>query len=134
MSEASDQGELGAATFPLVQASFELAQSSGALLIRPAIRTSNDGQTFDTPVAIGSDTRNADGTAYGTTFVNLTTATNSKQLVQPGIKAKNDDASTGARTSTTVSRGRTCRTDRTDADTTRVGIAEDETIWRSTWT
>lgn len=26
--------------------------------------------------------------------------------------------------------GRACRTDRTDANTTRVGIAEDETNWR----
>lgn len=61
-----------AATSPLVRASFELAPSSGALLIRPAIRTRNDGITD------------------GASFVNLTTATHSQQLVQPGIEAKND--------------------------------------------
>ncbi len=72
--------------FQLVRAWFALAQSSGALPVRPAIRTRNDGTTFDTPVAIGSDTRNNDGITYGTVAVSHTSTTNGEQLVQPGVE------------------------------------------------
>jgi hypothetical protein len=82
-----------AATYQKVRPSFELSQSSGALLIRPAVRTSNDGLRFDQPVAIGAATRNTDGTTYGASFTDLTGTTDSKRLVQPGIEANNDSGS-----------------------------------------
>lgn len=73
-----------------VRASIEMAQNSGACKIRPALRMSNDGVTWDTPVAIGSDTRNSNGTTYGNTFNDMGTTTAAKQIVQYGVQAVND--------------------------------------------
>lgn len=75
--------------FQLVRPSIELSQSSGALIVRPAVRTSNDGSSWDTPVAIGSQTRSSNGITYGSAFEDMTSTTNAKQLVQPGIESKN---------------------------------------------
>ena len=72
-----------------LRASIELAQSSGLLLVRPAIRAGDDGSQWGTPVAVGGITRNADGTTYGTTFPDTTSTTDGKRLVQPGVEAQN---------------------------------------------
>jgi hypothetical protein len=73
----------------IVRPSVELAQSSGTLTVRPALRTSNDGVSWDTPVAIGGQTRTSNGITYGSAYVDMTATTDTKQLVQPGIEAKN---------------------------------------------
>lgn len=78
-----------ASTFQLLRPSIELAQSSGLLTIRPSLRTSNDGLAWDTPVPIGGQTRNANGITYGSAFTDMTSTTDSKQLVQPGVEVKN---------------------------------------------
>ncbi len=79
--------------FQLVRPSFELAQSSGLLTVRPALRTSNDGTTWDTPVAIGGQSRNTNGITYGSAYTDMTATTDGKQLVQPGVEVKNTSGS-----------------------------------------
>ena len=82
-------GPLDSSKISSVRASFEMAQSTGLCTIRPAIRMSNDGQTWDTPVAIGAQTQSADGTNYGTSFTDVSSTTQAKQLAQLGIECQN---------------------------------------------
>lgn len=72
-----------------VRPSFELAQSSGLLTVRSAVRTSDDGVAWDTPVAIGGHSRYTNGITYGSGFTDMTSTTDAKQLVQPGVEVKN---------------------------------------------
>lgn len=73
-----------------VRASWALDASTGNIEVRPAMRISNDGRTWDAPVPIGSPTpRSQDGTTWATGFDNIATTTESKALVQWGIQAKN---------------------------------------------
>ncbi len=79
----------------MVRASFALDSSTGSVEIRPALRISNDGITWDTPTVIGNPTpRSADGTTWGTAFVNVSSTTQTKALVQFGIQAKNTTGTT----------------------------------------
>lgn len=72
-----------------VRVSFEMANNSGDCKIRPVLRMSNDGVTWDSPVAIGTATLSDDGTTYGAVFENMATTTTAKQLVQFGIEVQN---------------------------------------------
>jgi hypothetical protein len=70
-----------------------LAQSSGNAKIRLALRMSNDGLTFDTPVAIGSLVAAAESSVFGTTYSDLASNLVSKRLVQFGIQCQNASGS-----------------------------------------
>lgn len=72
-----------------VRASFALEASSGALTIRPALQMSNDGVTWDTAVAIGTDTLTADGTNYADSYEDMSSTTQAKLYVRFGIQATN---------------------------------------------
>lgn len=76
-----------------VRVSFEMAQNTGLCKIRPALRMSNDGATWDTPQAIGAATRNSDGITYGAAFEDMSTYTEAKSFVQYGIEVENDSGS-----------------------------------------
>ena len=72
-----------------IRASFELRQSSGALLMAPALRMGNDGLTWDSAVQIGTDTSSNEGVTYGAAFIDMHTTTQAKVLVQFGVLCKN---------------------------------------------
>lgn len=74
---------------PKMRPNLSMAQESGACRIRAAIRTTNDGVTFETPVAIGSVECTADGAQYGGSYTDLSTNLNAKRLVQIGIQCIN---------------------------------------------
>lgn len=48
----------------------------------------NDGVAFDSPVAIGSQTRTTNGTTYGAVYEDMSATTKTKGLVQLGVEAK----------------------------------------------
>lgn len=80
--------------------SLEVAQSSGDLEMRAAMRTSNDGVTWSTPVEISTMTQANDGTSYGSGYIDLwddvafpSDALQNKQLVQFGTFIKNESGS-----------------------------------------
>lgn len=73
-----------------VRASFSLEQSTGQLKIRPAIQMSNDGLTWDTPVAIGAATRSTDGTTHGADYTDLSATTEAKLFARFGIQCQNE--------------------------------------------
>lgn len=83
ISEVMDSAKIEA-----IRVSFSLDASTGDLEVRPALRMSNDGVSWDAPVAIGVATRTADGTTYGSAFVDMSATTKAKQLAQLGIEAK----------------------------------------------
>lgn len=74
-----------------IRVSFEMLNNSGAAKIRPVLRMSNDGPDWDAAVAIGTATRNADGTTYGSVYEDMGGTTSGKQLVQFGIQVQNDN-------------------------------------------
>lgn len=73
-----------------VRVSFSLEQSTGLLKIRPAFQVSNDGLTWDTPVAIGTDTRNTDGTTFADEFVDISGTTTTRLFLRFGVQVQND--------------------------------------------
>jgi hypothetical protein len=73
-----------------VRMSMELENSTGDVKIEPAMRTSQDGQSWDTAVAVGTQSRASDGTTYGDDFVNIGASTSSKQLAQFGLLVSNN--------------------------------------------
>ena len=77
-----------------VRPTIEVAQSSGAIKARPAVRYSNDIQAWDAPVAIAEATmtQTNDGVKYGT-FIDI--QANSKNFLQLGVEVTN---STGTAT------------------------------------
>jgi hypothetical protein len=70
-----------------IRPSIQLAQSTG-VLVRAALRMSNDGNTWDTPVAIGTLTIHANGLAYGDDFVDVSATTKAKGKVQLGLEVQ----------------------------------------------
>jgi len=74
----------------MMRPNLNIQQTSGNVKIRLAMRMSNDGLTFDTPVAIGALERAQLGAAYGSSFSNLATTLASKRLVHFGIESVND--------------------------------------------
>jgi hypothetical protein len=54
------------------------------------MRTTDDGVAFGTPVAIGTATRNQNGTTYGLAFIDMGQTTAAAQLVQYGVEVIND--------------------------------------------
>ena len=84
-------GPLDSTKLARIRASFEMAQDTGACKIRPAIRMSNDGLQWDTPVAIGTATLDANGTSYGTDFIDMSGTTKGKGKAQLGVEVINDD-------------------------------------------
>ena len=81
---------MDSAKYQKLRASLELAQNSGAIVVRPAIRVGDGGSQWGTPVAVGGFTRNANGTTYGGSFTDYSATTDTKRQVQPGVEAKND--------------------------------------------
>ena len=73
-----------------VRASFEMRQDSGNAKIRPAYRLSNDGVTWDSPIAIGGDTLIAEGFHWADAFAALSTLPETKQFIQWGIQCCNE--------------------------------------------
>jgi hypothetical protein len=73
-----------------IRASFSLEQSTGVIKVRPALQMSNDGLSWDTPVAIGAATRNTDGTTFGSDYADLSATTQAKLYVRFGVQAQND--------------------------------------------
>lgn len=49
----------------------------------------NDGASYDAPVAIGTLERTADGVAYGGAYSDLTSTLDGKRLAQFGIQCQN---------------------------------------------
>ena len=72
-----------------VRASFEMQNNSGNAKIRPALRMSNNGLAWDTPVAIGTDTSTANGVTYGDSLEDMGATTAGKGFVQFGIQCQN---------------------------------------------
>lgn len=67
-----------------VRAAVEVGQDSGDCKSRPAYRTTNDGVTWDSPVALGTTTQTGDGVTYDDEYVDISADTDAKQLVQFG--------------------------------------------------
>ena len=73
-----------------IRASFALEQSTGVIKVRPALQMSNDGLTWDNAVAIGTDTRNTDGTTFADNYEDVSATTQGKLYVRFGVQAQND--------------------------------------------
>lgn len=69
--------------------SIEMANSTGALKIEPALRTSQDGTGWTTPVTIGTQSRTSDGTTYGDSLVDISATATANQLIQLGVLVSN---------------------------------------------
>lgn len=89
-------GLLDTGSIKEARASLELSQGTGDIEIRVAMRTSNDGTTWSTPVELSAQTQTGDGTAYGAGYIDLWNTTTfpndalkDKQLVQFGFFVKN---------------------------------------------
>ncbi|MCK6502490.1 hypothetical protein L6R53_03685 [Myxococcota bacterium] len=82
-------GPLDSTDIDEVRPSFEMPQNSGHAKIRPALRMSNDAQTWDTAVAIGNSTLSADGVSYGAAYEDVSATTSAKAWVQFGIECQN---------------------------------------------
>lgn len=72
-----------------VRAAIEMCMSTGNLKIYPALRVSDDGLTWTTPAAIGSHVLTANGVQYHSAFVDVTSTSNTKRLIQFGVYAVN---------------------------------------------
>ena len=75
------------------RAAFELENSSGALHVRPAYRLSNDGDSWDAAVELGSDFLSGDGVKYPSGYTALAVALSGRQFVQFGMLTKNQSGS-----------------------------------------
>lgn len=73
-----------------IRPNIDMSETSGDVKVRLSMRMSNDGMTWDTPVAIGTLTANADGPQFGSSFADLSSTLDGKRLVQFGVEAVND--------------------------------------------
>ena len=87
----SDAIDTGSVTY--ARASIEMDQDTGFCKMRPALRYSDDGITWGTPVAIIAGYRATIGIDYGTTWVDLTGLATAKNWVQFGVEAANESGS-----------------------------------------
>lgn len=75
---------------PSIRPNLDVGQDTGAVKVRAALRMSNDGATWDTPVAIGTLTANSEGAVYASSYADLKATLTGKRLVQFGIECTND--------------------------------------------
>lgn len=76
-----------------VRAAYELGQDSGDCELRPALRYSNDGVSWDASKAIHSTWQDGDGTTQATTYVDITQlGTTVRSFVQFGVEVRNGSA------------------------------------------
>ena len=73
-----------------IRPNIDMGQDSGNAKARAALRMSDDGLTWDTPVAIGTLTATADGTSYATSYADVKSTLEGKRLVQFGIECTNE--------------------------------------------
>lgn len=90
-----------------VRGSIENRASSGAISTRIAYRLSNDGTTWEAPLALYRSPNNPqvqtnDGTAYGSGFVDLSSDLQGKQWIQWGVEAINSSGTTTELATVTV--------------------------------
>lgn len=90
-----------------VRGSIENRGSSGAISTRIVYRLSNDGITWDSPLALYRSPNNPqvqtnDGTAYGSTFVDLSGDIQGKQWIQWGVEAANSSGTSTELATVTV--------------------------------
>jgi len=72
-----------------VRISTEMDESSGNCKVRPALKWSNDGITWDADVNIVATYRSTVGIDYGSTYVDITAIGSPKPWVQFGVQAVN---------------------------------------------
>ena len=87
----SDAIDTGSVTYARV--SIEMDQDTGNCKIRPALRYSSDGISWDAAVAISASYRTTAGIDYGTAWVDLPGLATAKNWVQFGIEAANESGS-----------------------------------------
>ncbi len=63
------------------------AATSSNAKIRLALRTSNDGSTWDSPVQIGTLVQTGEGASYDSSYADMTSTLNGKTYMQLGIQA-----------------------------------------------
>lgn len=75
-----------------VRVSTEMSEDSGNCKIRPALRYSNDGITWDADKEIVAGYRTTEGVDWGTTYIDITTlaGTTPRAWVQFGVQAANE--------------------------------------------
>ncbi len=78
-----------------VRVSTEMSEDSGNCKMRPALRYSNDGVTWDAPKEIVSTYRTTEGTDWGTVYIDITqlAGTASRAYVQFGVEVANEAGS-----------------------------------------
>ena len=74
------------------RSSVELSQCTPNIKGRAAIRVSNDGNNWDSPVSLGSE-QTGNGTTYGDTYVDIGATMEDKALGQVGIQVLNTSGS-----------------------------------------
>lgn len=84
---------IDAGTVTNARVSIEMDQDTGNCKIRPALRYSDDGISWNSAVAIISTYRDTAGADYGSTYVDLTGLTTPRTWVQFGIQAANQSGS-----------------------------------------
>jgi hypothetical protein len=72
-----------------VRVSTGLSQSSGNCKIRPALRWSNDGVSWDNDSVIVTTYRSTEGTDFGNTYLDITALGTPKAWIQFGVEAAN---------------------------------------------
>lgn len=79
-----------------VRTTFEMEQNSGNCKVRPALRFSNDGTTWDTEQEYPDDAsyRTTNGITWGSVYTDITVVTNAapRAYVQFGVQAANTSA------------------------------------------
>ena len=80
---------INAGSITNVRVSIEMDQSTGQCQVRPALRFSSDGITWDSPNYIISTYRSTAGIDYGTVWVDITSLATPKNWVQFGVEAAN---------------------------------------------
>lgn len=90
-----------------VRGSVENRASSGAISTRIVYRLSNDGVTWDNPLALYRSPNNPqvqtnDGTSYGSGFVDLSADIQGKQWIQWGVEAVNSSGTSTELATVTV--------------------------------
>lgn len=75
-----------------VRVSIEMGQDSGNCKMRPALRYSDDGVTWDPAKEIVAAYRTTEGTDYGTTYIDITglAGTTVRAFVQFGVQVVNE--------------------------------------------
>jgi hypothetical protein len=70
-----------------------MSEDSGNCKIRPALRYSNDGITWDASKDIVAGYRTTEGIDWGTTYIDISVGTTPRAWVQFGVEAANESGS-----------------------------------------